>query len=95
MPVTHHPTTALLLLSILILALYTNVANADSVTDIRKHLFENQRNVIMLRKEKEAFIKELQEVEAQRELNTETDAINAEILEIKDSIEVAKILIFK
>lgn len=93
MPVTHHPTTALLLLSILILALYTNVANADSVTDIRKHLFENQRNVIMLRKEKEAFIKELQEAEAQRELNTETDAIDAEILEIKDSIEVAKILI--
>lgn len=66
---------------------------ADSEADTRKQLFENQRNLIMLRKEKENYTEALQGAEARRELSIETETINAEILDLKDSIEIAKTLI--
>lgn len=66
---------------------------ADSEADTRKQLFENQRNLIMLRKEKENYTEALQGAEARRELSIETETIDAEILDLKDSIEIAKTLI--
>ena len=66
---------------------------ADSEADTRKQLFENQRNLIMLRKEKENYTKALQGAEAQRELSIETETMDADILDLKDSIEIAKTLI--
>ena len=85
--------TTVLLVSLVIVFLADNTAYADSEADNRKQLFENQRNLIMLRKEKQAYVKELQEAEAERKLSTEVDAIDAEILNLKDSIDIAKILV--
>ncbi|ARN73566.1 hypothetical protein [Oceanicoccus sagamiensis] len=76
---------------------------ADPVSDTRKQLFENQRNLITLRKEKEAYAKELQAAQAKRNnssanetANTEAldiDALDAEILDLEDSIDIAKTMI--
>ncbi len=82
-----------LALATLLLIIASSSVYADPVAESRKMLFENQRNVIMLRKEKEAFIKELAEAKAERADISDTEAMDAIIRDIEDSIEVAKILI--
>ena len=82
-----------LLITLVMATLAGSTAYAASEAETRKQLFENQRNLIMLRKEKKTYTQALQKAEARRELGIETDAIDAEIFDLKDSIDIANILI--
>ncbi len=82
-----------LLITLMMATLAGSAAYAASEAETRKQLFENQRNLIMLRKEKRTYTQALQKAEARRALSTETDTIDAEILDLKDSIDIANLLI--
>ena len=82
-----------LFITLMMALLAGSVAYAASEAEIRKQLFENQRNLIALRKEKKTYTQALHQAEARRELGTETDTIDAQILDLKHSIDTANILI--
>jgi len=91
MPVTRHYIIALLL------AILATGSQADPITDTRKHLFENQRNIILLRKEKTAFLQELKQAKQQLAADNDTDTdqsqIKTDIIDIQDSLAVADVII--
>ncbi|WP_145999171.1 hypothetical protein [Oceanicoccus sp. KOV_DT_Chl] len=64
-------------------------AEVDTVDFSRKQLFENQRNIFLLRKEKNLYIKELAQAKQAFSLNPD-DATAANILDIQDSIAVTE-----
>ncbi len=68
-------------------------AQAEPIDDTRKQLLENQRNIIHLSKEKQLFQKELGQAIKQRKGNNNQPMLQAEINDIRDSINVADVLI--
>jgi hypothetical protein len=81
----------LLLLTIILMQILP--ATAQPADQARRTLLENQRNIIHLQKEKLLFQKELQQALDQLKDNENSAELQFTIIDIRDSIEVADILI--
>lgn len=73
--------------SLLAILAHINTVTADTLESTRKQLFENQRNLISLRKEKDQYQQQLAVAKGDKQAET------LNIVDIRESIEVAEVLI--
>lgn len=83
--------TAWLLLALL-LSRHSNAA-VDPATETRKRLLENQRNVFLLREEREEFRQDLKDALLDQEDGDDSEALQAEIRELRDTVKTADVII--